>query len=98
MLSVENEATPFDAVTVLVPESVPPLGFVPIATVTLPLNDVTVLPRPSSAVTVTAGVMVGLAVVIVGWTENPTCAAAPGAMLNAALAAAAGPVALAASV
>ena len=98
MLSVENEATPFDAVTVLVPESVPPLGFVPIATVTLPLNDVTVLPRPSSAVTVTAGVKVAPAVVFVGWPVKTRRFAAAGSMLNAALVVPVSPVALLVSV
>ena len=44
MDKVLNVATPFTAATVLVPDSVPPPGLVPIATVMLALLDVTVLP------------------------------------------------------
>ena len=46
-----NVATPFVAVTVAVPLSVPLPAFVPIATVMLALDDVTVLPYASSTVT-----------------------------------------------
>ena len=50
-----NVATPPTAATVVVPESVPPPGFVPIAIVMLPVKDVTVVPPLSTARTVTAG-------------------------------------------
>ncbi len=42
---------PFTAATVSVPDRVPPPALLAIATVTLPLKLVTVLPRASSAVT-----------------------------------------------
>jgi hypothetical protein len=42
MDKLENVATPLTAATVVVPESVPPAGLVPIATVTLPVNEGTV--------------------------------------------------------
>jgi len=57
MLSVGNVATPFTAATLVVPDSVPPLGLVPIATVTLPVKLVTAFPPASCAVTFTAGVI-----------------------------------------
>ena len=57
MLSVEHAATPADAATAAVPESVPPPGLVPIATVTVPVNDVAVFPKASCAFTCTGGVM-----------------------------------------
>ncbi len=50
-LSVENVATPFTAVTVVVPASAPPPGFDPRATVTLPVKLEIVLPMASWAVT-----------------------------------------------
>src|SRR5256885_2903663 len=45
MLRFENVATPAVAATVAVPASVPPPGFVAIATVTFAVKLVTVLPR-----------------------------------------------------
>lgn len=39
-----NVATPATALTVAVPDSVPPPGFVPIATVTDAVEEVTVFP------------------------------------------------------
>ena len=53
-----NVATPFVAVIVFVPESVPLAGLVPIATVIAPVNDATSVPLASSAETCTGGVMV----------------------------------------
>src|SRR5947208_3083726 len=55
MLNVENVATPLTAFTLVVPDSVPPPGFVPIATVIRPVYPVTVFPDASRAVTRTAG-------------------------------------------
>src|SRR5438105_13514506 len=85
MLSPGNVATPATAATVVVPERVPLPGFAPSATVTLPVKPVAVFPCPSSAVTCTAGVMDAPAAVFVGGTENASCVADPGVMLNAAL-------------
>ena len=52
-----NVATPFVAVIVFVPESVPLAGLVSIATVIAPVNVVTRVPLASSAETCTAGVI-----------------------------------------
>src|SRR5258707_11475593 len=56
-LRVEKLATPATAGTVVVPESVPPDGFVPLVIVMSPVNDSTVLLPASWAVTCTAGVI-----------------------------------------
>src|SRR5712692_12090352 len=92
MLKVEKVATP------AVPDSVPLLGFVPIATVTVPVNPVAMLPWASWAVTWTAGVMAAPAVVAVGWTEKTSWVAVPTVMSKPVLVALAGPVAEAISV
>ena len=69
-----------------VPERVPLAGLVPMARVTaVLLSVVTVLPRLSSTVTWTAGVMVAPAVVVVGWVVNTSWAAAPGVMVKGLL-------------
>src|SRR6266550_8311157 len=57
MLNVENVATPLTAVTLVVPDSVPPLGFDPSATVIDPVKPVTTFPASSSAETRTAGIV-----------------------------------------
>src|SRR5206468_1597655 len=57
ILNVENGATPLTAFTLVVPASVPPPGFAPIATVINPVKPVTSSPPPSSAVTRTAGIV-----------------------------------------
>src|SRR5437762_13954907 len=62
---------------VAVPASVPLPGFVPIATVTFPVNPVAVLLLASSAVTCTAGVIAAPADVLLGCTENTSCVAVP---------------------
>ncbi len=97
-LSPGNVATPPTAATAVVPDSVPPLGLVPAATVTVPVNAVAVFPCASRAVTCTAGVIGAPAVVFVGWTVNTSCAAVPGVMLKPALVAGPTPVAAAVSV
>jgi len=94
MLNVENVATPPLAATVVVPASVPPLGFVPIATVTFSVNPVAVLLLASSAVTCTAGVIAAPADVVLGCTEKTSCVAGPAVMLNAVLVALPAPVAV----
>ncbi len=94
MLSPEKVATPLTAAWVRAPESMPPPAFVPIATVTSPLNPVAVLSFASSAVTCTAGVIAAPAVVVVGCTENTSWVAEPAVMLNAALVVLPAPVAV----
>src|SRR5438034_956483 len=94
MLSPEKLATPATAATVLVPDKVPLLGFVPIATVIFPVNPVAVLPLASWAVTWTAGVIAAPATVFVGSTLKTRAEAAAGVMLNAALVVLPAPVAV----
>src|SRR5512133_3324378 len=81
---LENVATPATAVTVVVPDSVPPPGLVPIATVMLAVELVTVLLNASCTVTCTAGEMLAPAVAFAGWTVKASLEAAAGLMLNAA--------------
>ena len=85
MARLENVATPATAATVVVPVSVPPPGFVPIAIVTLPVNDVAGLPTESCAATWIAGAMIAPAADDVGCTVNASRDAAPAVTLNAAL-------------
>src|SRR3954469_16834779 len=85
MERLENVATPLTAETVVVPDSVPPPGLVPMATVTLAEELVTVLPKASCTVTCTAGLTATPAVALVGWTVKASRFAAAGLMLNAAL-------------
>src|SRR3954466_13127639 len=80
---LEKEARPPDAATVAVPDRVPPPGLVPIATVTLAVELVTVFPNASCTVTCTAGAIATPAVALVGWTVKATLVAAAGLMLNA---------------
>src|SRR5205807_10220330 len=89
-----NVATPALAATVAVPRSVPFPGFVPIATVTFPVNPVAVLLLASRAVTCTAGVIVAPADVVLGSTENTSCVAVPAVILNAVLVPVPAPVAV----
>src|SRR5688572_4268220 len=77
-------ATPATAATVAVPDSVPPPGFVPIATVTFAVEVVTVLLNASCTATCTDGEMDAPAVAFDGWTVNATLEAAAALMLNAA--------------
>src|SRR5438046_2657947 len=94
MLNGENVAAPPLAATVVVPASVPLPGFVPIATVTFPVNPVAVLLLASSAVTCTAGVIAAPADVVLGCTENTSCVAVPAVILNAVLVVLPAPVAV----
>src|SRR3569832_1404990 len=80
---LENVATPATAATVVVPDSVPPPGLVPMATVTLAAELVTVLPNVSCTVTCTAGAPATPATAFVGWTVNASLEAAAGLTLNA---------------
>src|SRR5439155_75797 len=79
---------------VAVPAKAPLPGFVPIATVTFPVNPVAVLLLASSAVTCTAGVIAAPADVVLGCTENTSCVAVPAVILNAVLVALPAPVAV----
>src|SRR5262245_32220825 len=83
MERLENVATPLTATTVVVPDSVPPLGLAPMATVMLAVEVVTVLLNASCTVTCTAGVMAAPAISSVGWVVKASLAAAAGLMLNA---------------
>src|SRR5438105_2180177 len=94
MLNPEKVATPATAATVLVPDRVPVLGFVPIATVMFPVNPLAVLPPASWAVTSTAGVIAVAAVVVLGCTENTSCVAVPAVILNTVLVVLPAPVAV----
>ena len=69
MLRSLNVATPFTAVTVLVPDNVPGMTkplLVPIAIVTGPLKLGTGWPAPSVAVTSTAGCIDIIGIVVLG--------------------------------
>src|SRR5436853_619226 len=79
----ESGTTPLDAATVAVPDSVPPPGLAPIATVMLAAELVTVLLNESCTTTCTAGPIDTPAVTAEGWTENPSLEAAAGLMVNA---------------
>src|SRR5512140_3064900 len=78
----ENVATPPSADTVVVPDSVPPPGLVPMATVMLAVELVTVFPDASCTVTCTAGEIATPAVAFNGWTLNASLKAAAELMLN----------------
>ena len=80
-----NVATPPDAVTVVVPLRVPPLGFVPMATVIEAALVVTRLPPASCTCTVTAGLIEAPAVVFDGCVPNASFVAVPTVILNAVL-------------
>src|SRR5215467_6225163 len=85
MLRSAKVATPATAATVVVPDSTPPEGFVPMATVMFPVNPVAVLPKPSRAVTCTDGVIVAPAATVDGCVVKTSCVTAPVVMGNAAL-------------
>src|SRR5690349_2343660 len=85
MLRPENVATPLTAATGPPPVSVPPPGFVPIASVTLPANVVAVCPAASCAVTFTGGVIATPAVASLGGTVNTSCVGVTVVMLNSGL-------------
>src|SRR5882672_5588076 len=80
---LEKVATPLTAATVAAPDSVPPPGLVPIATVMLAVELVTVLLNASCTVTCTDGEIATPASSFVGWTVNASLVAAAGLMVNA---------------
>src|SRR6476659_1107443 len=81
---LENVATPLTATTVVVPDSVPPPGLVPIATVMLAVELGTVLLNASCTATCTAGAMETPAVALLGCRVNASFEAAAALMLNPA--------------
>src|SRR5256884_199125 len=85
MLRFAKVATPLTAATVVAPERVPLAGLVPIATVTLVVAVVTLLPWASWTATCMAGVIAAPAAVLLGCTVKTSFAAAPAPMLNALL-------------
>src|SRR5215831_3270486 len=93
MLSVEKAATPALSATVVVPDSVPDEGFVPIVIVTVPLKVFTVLPSASSAATWTPGMIVDPAGVVPGSTRKPSFVAVPALIVKDELTPAGNPVA-----
>jgi hypothetical protein len=72
---VPKVATPLTAVTVVVPQRVPPPGLSRIATVMLLVAPVTVFPDPSWIATTTAGLIAAPAVTLVGWTVKASAGA-----------------------
>src|SRR5262245_50075350 len=83
MERLENVATPPTAATVVVPDSVPPPGLKPMATVMLAVELVTVFPNVSCTATCTAGLIAAPAVVLVGCTVKASREAPAGLMVNA---------------
>src|SRR5512140_926777 len=80
---LENVATPLTADTVVVPDSVPPPGLVPMATVMLAVELVTVFPNASCTATCTEGEIDTPAVALLGCAVKATLDAAAALMLNA---------------
>ena len=85
MLSPGNVATPATAFCVAVPDRVPPPGFVPMATVTALVADVTTFPCASSMLTCTDGAIDAAAATLLGCTVKANCVAAPAVTVNAEL-------------
>src|SRR5262245_4022467 len=84
MERLEKVATPFTAATVVVPDSVPPPGLAPMATVMLAVELVTVFPNASCTAARTAGALHAAPAVLVGCTVKASREAPAGVMLNAA--------------
>src|SRR5688572_33420946 len=81
---LENVASPPSLHAALPIYSVPPPGLVPMATVMLAVELVTVFPNASCTATCTAGLIAAPAVALVGCTVKASRDAAAGVMLNAA--------------
>src|SRR2546428_9554707 len=92
MLSVEKVATPFTAVTVVVPDNAPLAGLEPITTVMLFVALVTVLPRLSCTATWTAGAIAVFDRASLGCTTNLRRVGVPVMMLKGTLVAPVSPV------
>jgi hypothetical protein len=78
----ENVATPFTALSRTVPDRVPELGLVPMATVIEVVALVTTLPLASSTLTATAGVIEEFRTVLLGWVVNTSLEAVPAVMVT----------------
>src|SRR4051812_40455805 len=83
MHRLEIFPAPATADTVAVPDSVPPPGLAPMATVMLAAELVTVLPNASCTVTCTAGLIATPAVAFVGWALKVSLEAAAWLMVKA---------------
>src|SRR3989440_10475193 len=81
----EKLATPRTAVWVGVPDSAPPPGLLPMASVTFAANPVAVFPKLSRAVTWIAGVIAAPAGVLPGWPVKTRRLAAAGEIVNGLL-------------
>src|SRR5712691_2620627 len=75
-------ATPLTTLTFVAPPRTPPLGLVPMATLMVALLLVTVLPKLSWTVTVTAGLTATVDTALVGCWLNTSRLAAAGLMLK----------------
>src|SRR5256884_5237210 len=84
-LKWKKVATPLTAATGVVPLRIAPPGFVPSATVTLPVKPGTRFPSTSSARTFTAGVIRRFATGGPGWGAKAKMAAAAGVILKTLL-------------
>src|SRR6266536_183660 len=91
-------ATPLTTLTLVGPPRTPPFGLVPMAMLIEALLLVTVLPKLSWTVTVTAGLMATVDTALVGCWLNTSRLAAAGVMLKLALVAPVSPVLEAVSV
>src|SRR2546427_11666804 len=83
MLRSEKVSTPFTAATLVVPESVAPVEFVPRATAIVPVKLGTGFPLASRAATCSAGEIVPLTRALLGWTVNASRVAGGAAGLRA---------------
>src|SRR5947199_111997 len=98
MLRLEKVATPLAAATVVVPDTVPPAGFVPIVTVTLPVRPDERRLGAASGATWPGGARGAPAVVLVGCTVKRSWLGVPSARSKGVLVAPLIPVAVAARV
>src|SRR5438034_8705539 len=80
MLRFAKVATPLTGLPIGVPESAPPPGLDPMASVTRLVAVVTTRPDASWIATCTAGVIWAPAVAALGWTRIASFAARPGPM------------------
>src|SRR3954462_2277257 len=93
-----NVATPLTEATLVVPDSVPPPGLAPMASATVAVELVAVLPNASCTVTCTDGAMDTPATALLGCTENATLEGVAWLMLNPAEVAEVSPAEVAARV
>src|SRR5256885_14558857 len=82
MVRPQKLATPPTAAWVGVPDSAPPPGLLPMASVTFAANPVAVFPKLSRAVTWIAGVIAAPAGVLPGWPGETRGLAAAGGVAD----------------